>query len=84
MKTLVGAFNKEKALVEAFSGHCETSRSTVGSSSVVAVVTCLVVLCSDCSGRTAPRQAGLSPSHPSPEHVCILTWAKKGNKLALL
>ena len=32
VKVLVGAFNKEKALVGAFSGHCETSRKFVDSS----------------------------------------------------
>ena len=32
MKALVGTLNKEKALVEAFSGYCETSRSPVSSS----------------------------------------------------
>ena len=29
----IGTFNKEKALVEAFSGYCETSRNFVDSSS---------------------------------------------------
>ena len=33
MKVLVGAFNKEKAPVRSFSGHCETSRRFVDSSS---------------------------------------------------
>ena len=32
MKDLVGAYNKEKALVGAFSGYCETSRRFVDSS----------------------------------------------------
>ena len=33
VKTLEGAFNKEKALVGAFSGHCEISRRFVDNSS---------------------------------------------------
>ena len=33
MKVTVGAFNKEKALIGAFSGHCETSRRFVDNSS---------------------------------------------------
>ena len=34
MKVLVVAFNKEKALVGAISGHCKTSRRFVGSSTL--------------------------------------------------
>ena len=33
MKALVAAFNKEKALIGSFSGHCVTSRTFVDSSS---------------------------------------------------
>ena len=32
IKTLAGAFNKDRALLGAFSGHCGTSRTFVGSS----------------------------------------------------
>ena len=33
VRALVGTFNKEKALVRAFSGHCDISRRFVDSSS---------------------------------------------------
>ena len=32
LEVLAGAFNKDRALLGAFSGHCETSRTFVGSS----------------------------------------------------
>ena len=65
MTAFVGAFNKEKARVGAFSGHCETSRRFVDSSSTSNMnVVMLVDSSSYHHQRQATRHARTLPKPP--------------------
>ena len=83
MIALVGAFNKEKALEGAFSGHCEISRSPVDSSTAVPLTTS-----AHQSSSLAPTliiwfNCGINTDHGSLPNLCKIVCKNLKNNNAV-